>query len=250
MRRIFDATPRFMVYLIGIVVVSFLSLPYLLDWLPSLQEKAHFTLASDLSDTITIPDKRPARLIASASESAASPLSHFGEIRLNASREEMLRSASMRLLTTYGAAPEIYESSTINDVDHFTGCFSGGLLKEAFVFQHETQCSAEKLQQDLKKQFGSPMNQIDSTGATAMPALVNPDTAKDWISRLATLPLHRSLVWSDANYRVEATIYYSSADPAQSRSIMAIHMHATTSPSNQTLSQYTTHTISSQPAVE
>ena len=106
-------------------------------------------------------------------------LIHFGEIRLNASREEMLRAASMRLLTTYGAAPEIYESSTINDVDHFTGCFSGGLLKEAFVFQHETQCSAEKLQQDLEKKFGSPMNQIDSTGATAMPALVNPDTAKD-----------------------------------------------------------------------
>jgi len=249
MKRVFDATPRFMVYFLGIVAVGFLSLPYLLDWLPSLNGKKQFTLTSELSDSETIPVQKPLRLISAANQSA-SPLSHFGEVRLNASREEMLRVANLRLLTAYGANPEIYESSTMNDADHFTGCFSGGLLKEAFVFQHETRRSAEALQHDLVKQFGPPVNQIDSTGATAMPALVNPDTATDWISRVATLPLHRSLVWSDANYRIEATIYYSSADPAQSRSIMAVHMSTTISPSSQTLSQYTTHTMSSQPSVE
>ena len=250
MKRIFDATPRFMVYFVSALALLLLSMPYWLDWFPTQTEKTSFFLADEVPESVPPPVQITARVVVPTQARSDSPLSHFGEIRLEATRDEMKRTFDLHSLSVYGADPEIYESSTINEVDHFTGCFSGGLLKEAFVIQHEKPTSAAALQKDLVQQFGQPTEQTDSTGATATPALLNLDTAKDWIPSIAALPFHRSLVWSDANFRIEATIHYSSADPAQSRSIMAVHMRATTSRLNQTLSQYTAHTLAVRPAVD
>jgi len=252
MRRFFDATPRFMVYLVVAVALLMLGLPYWLDWFPTPNpDKVNFILADEVPNAPARPVMEVARSIPRATlDHATSPLSRFGQVRLDAPRDEMEKTFDLRALTVYGADPAIYEAAKPTTVEYFTGCFLGGSLKEAFVVGREQQASADVLQQELIKQYGQPTEQIDNNNPIVPPSLLSPDAAKNWGLQLASLPFHRSLVWNDPNYHIEASIHYSSADPAQSRAILAVHLRATTSPINQTLSQYTAHTLSIRPAVE
>ena len=247
MKRFFDATPRFMVYFIGVSAILLLSLPYWLDLVPRANNKETIILADDTPESVKSIEPAVANLTLTAAAQPTSPLSHFGAIRLDATHAELKPVLDLHSLTVQGSDPEICEAATTPEIDHFTGCFSGGRLKEAFVLQREKFAGVETLQSDLIKQFGPPAKLTDSTGTAATPALLNLDTAKDWIPRIASLPFHRSLIWSDAHYQIEATIHYSSVDAAQSRAIMALHLRMTTSPLNQTLSHYTVHTLTSQP---
>ena len=251
MKRFFDATPRFMIYLVASVALAVLSLPYWLDWFPVHPVNSSFVLPEEMSTPVAQPTLATAQsLRRPTSDHTNSPLSRFGQVRLNAPREEMLKTFDLHALTVYASDPEIYEASKPTIVEHFTGCFSSGTLKEAFVIEREQQTGADALQQELVKQYGPPTERVDNNSATTPPSLLSQNAATEWVARMASLPFHRNLVWNDANYHIEASIHYSSVDPAQSHAILAVHLRSTTSPLNQTLSQYTAHTLSIRPAVE
>ena len=252
MKRYFNATPRLMVYFVAGVALVLMMLPYLLDWFPAHPVKENFILADEVTAAVDRPLLEVAQTLTHPIlEHSNSPLGGFGGIRLDTPREEMVKTFDLHTLTVYGSDPEICEATKPTTVEHFTGCFAGGSLKEAFVVEHEQQASADALQQDLIKQYGMPTERIDNNGAVVPPAsLLSSNAVNDWTSRMASLPFHRSLVWNDASYHIEASIHYSSADPLQSRAILAVHLRAVTSPLNQTLSQYTAHTLSVRPVVE
>ena len=252
MKRFFDATPRLMVYFVCGVAVVLMLLPYVLDWVPAHPQKANFILADEVTTAVERPVFEVSQKLAHPIlEHSNSPLGGFGKIRLDTPREEMVKTFDLHTLTVYGSDPEICEATKPATVEHFTGCFSGGSLKEAFVVEREQQASADALQQDLIKQYGMPREQVDNNGAVVPPAsLLSSNAANDWTARMASLPFHRSLVWNDANYHIEASIHYSSADPSQSRAILAVHLRAVTSPLNQTLSHYTAHTLSIRPVAD
>ena len=228
-----------------------LALPYWLDWFPAHPVKVNFIMA----DEAPLSGARPAMEVSknlprAALDHSNSPLRRCGQVRLDAPRDELLKTFDLHALTVYGSDPAIYEAAKPTTVESFTGCFSGDTLKEAFVVEREQRAGADALQQELIKQYGLPTEQIDSNSATVPPSLLSQNAANDWISRMGSLPFHRNLVWNNAYYHIEASIHYSSTDPALSRAILAVHLRATTSPLNHTLSQYTAHTLSIRPAVE
>ena len=251
MKRAFDSTPRIMLYFVGGVVLLVMALPYWLDWFPSHQTKASFLLADETASSAERPVIEVTQHLSRPTPNQVnSPLSRFGQYRLEAPRDEMLKAFDLRALTVFGADPAIYETATLTNGERFTGCFAGGTLKEAFVIEGEQQASADAIQAALISQYGQPTEQLDNNSVTVPPALLSPTSATDWSAQLASLPFHRNLVWNDATYHIEASIHYSSTDPSQSRAILAVHMRTASSPLNQTLSQYTAHTLSIRPAIE
>jgi len=214
-----------------VVLFLLLVLPYF-GWIPSYRAKEKLVLADEPSSA----GQRPGMEVSHAQSRTTldhlpSPLSRFGQVRLDTPRKELQNAFDLHTATVSGETPEIYETFQPTG-EQFTGCFADGLLKEAFVINLEKQAGPDALQQELIKQYGSPMEQIDSNDVASPPSLLSPNAAKDWVSRMASLPFHRNLVWKDGNYHIEAGIHYSSVDPAQSRAILAVHLHTTTSPLN------------------
>jgi len=251
MKRSFDTAPRLIVYLVIGASVLLLALPYWLDWFPAQSLKENFSLADEEASAVARPVLAgfPSHSRSPLAQ-VTSPLSRFGSVRLETPRREMLQTFDLHARTGSGAAPAIYEATTLATGECFTGCFTGDILTEVVVIAREKRTGADALQQELIKQYGLPTEQTDNTGAAVPPTLLSPSAATAWIAHMASLPFQRQLVWTDANYHMEADIHYSSMDPAQSRAILTVHMRATTSPLNQTLSQYTVHILAPRQAVQ
>ena len=121
--------------------------------------------------------------------------------------------------------PEIYEASRSGDLERLTAYFYGGVLKEAFLVGREQKVTPDFIQNDLIEQFGPPAQQTEIPGPlpSSSPFGMTADELK---RKLEEFPFHRNLVWADAQYRVEATIHYSAAEPANCRSVLALHLSA------------------------
>ena len=191
-----------------------------------------------------------ARPVLCASQNRSRPFNRFGQIRLDAPRDELLKTFNLHAVTIARADSVIYEATQATSGAQFTGCFLRGTLNEAFVIEPEEQAGPEALQQELINQYGMPTEEIDNCGTTTPPKLLSQSAADDWVSRMAPLPFQRSLVWCAANYYIEASLHYSSADSAQARTIVTLHLRTTPASSKQTLSLYTAHTLSVHSAIE
>ncbi len=95
------------------------------------------------------------------------------------------------------------------EFERFTAHFYNSTLKEVWLVRRE--------------QRSAPAEQSEVAGPLSSQTGIGVST-DELTRKLDSFAFHRSMTWTDAQYRVEATIHYSSAAPAQCRSMLALHM--------------------------
>jgi len=237
-RRVFEPVPRMVMYLAGCVLAMMLLSPF---WIPFVMERfgRNPIILSEDTAGMDLPSKgqtNAANPIMSAPEKNATTLDQYHNVRLEAARDDVEHLFNLRLQNTRGMEPEIYVASRSGDLERLTAYFYGGLLKEAFLVGREQRVTPDFIQKDLIEQFGAPSEQTELTGAISSvsasglntPALAGRDSGDELARKLAAFPFHRNMVWTDTQYRVEATIHYQSAETAENRSILALRLIAAT----------------------
>jgi hypothetical protein len=161
-------------------------------------------------------------------------LPQYRGVRLEATREDLQRRFSLRLQNTRGMVPEIYEASKVGDIEQLTAHFYDNSLKEFFLVMRQQRASPDAVEKELRDEFGAPKEHSEQTNATVtatigggLPGALGVSGSRDETeSKLAGFPHRRYLAWEDDRGRVDATIYYSSTDPAQCTSMLAVHVSA------------------------
>jgi hypothetical protein len=230
-RRVFEPIPRLALYVAGAVLVLLLLSPF---WVYLVQEryKRDQIILSDETTNIVVRSPTNVTTPLFGTNEPSVLLDQYHGVRLEAGRDEFLRRFSLRLQNTRGMEPEIYVGYRLGDFEQLTGYFYGGALKEAFLVLREQRRALDAIQRDLVEQFGESQSVADNpnrpttgTGLGAL-GLGGDDPAAELQKRLAGYPLRRDLVWTDAQTRVEATIYYTSVEPAQNAAVLAVHLSA------------------------
>lgn len=228
-RRVYNPIPRPALYTAGVVLVVVLLSPF---WVYLIQER--------YKPTITLLSEETTNLVVTATTNSTTPLfnpnnrpavllDQYRGVRLEANRDDLLRRFSLRLQNMRGMEPEIYLAQKVADLDQLTAYFYGGLLKEAFLVLPERRATPDELLKGLSEQFGTPVSATDSPHRASVPGLGTPglgggDTGNELSRKLAGFPWRRDVAWADAQYRVEATIYFSSPDPSLCQSLPVVHL--------------------------
>jgi hypothetical protein len=237
LKRIFEPIPRPVAYLAGVVLILIILSPFWIYLLQDRFERRTIVLSPDVG-TNGIPEVPAGTNVTGpvldvpASDSAVT-LHQYRGVRLDAAREDLQRRFSLRLQNTRGMVPEIYEASKIGDIDQLTAHFYNNSLKEFFLWMRPQRAAPDAVEKELREEFGTPKEfseQTNTTGAATiggLPGTLGVAGARDEIeSRLAGFPHRRYLAWEDAQDRVDATIYYSSLNPAQCVSMLVVHVSA------------------------
>ena len=254
-RRVYNPIPRSALYIAGAVLVTLLLSPF---WVYLIQERYRtnrITLSEETTNIVVGAATNLAPPVFDPNERPALLLDQFHGVRLDANREDLVRRFSLRLQNTRGMEPEIYLAQKTGDLEQLTAYFYGGLLKEAFLALPERRTTADDLVRVLSEQFGAPASATDSPNRAGVPGLGTPglgggDAGNDWARKLAGYPFRRDVAWADAQYRVEATIYFTSADPSLCQALPVVHLvSAGWLKSNQPLRDMTTPSHSPNPVI-
>jgi hypothetical protein len=228
-RRVYNPIPRPALYTAGVVLVVVLLSPF---WVYLIQEryKSTITLLSEETTNIVVAvDTNSTTPLFNPNNRPVVVLDQYRGVRLEVSREDLQRRFSLRLQNTRGMEPEIYLGQKIADLEQLTAYCYGGVLKEAFLVLPERRATPDELLKDLSEQFGTPVSATDSPNRASVPGLGTPglgggDTGNELSRKLAGFPWRRDVAWADAQYRVEATIYFSSPDPSLCQSLPVVHL--------------------------
>ena len=236
LRRVFEPIPRPLAYLAGVVVILVIMAPF---WLYLLKDSSYGRrniVPSDDAGAIVVPPPTSAPPTAAVFDETQPPAISFDQyrgVRLDASRDDLQGRFNLRLQNTRGMEPEIYAVHKAGDVVQMTAYFYGNLLKEFSTVQREKRAGVDAVEKDLIELFGSPAQRTEGAAAVAskslgagLPSLGVAESADDLARKFSAFPLRRELVWTDANNRVEATIYYTSPDPAMCVSMLSVHVSA------------------------
>jgi len=224
-KRVFEPVPRIVIYLSGVALAVVLLSPFWVVWIQERYTRNPIFLSEETADMVVPPATNPITPILSAPELPPTTLDQYHNVRLEAGREDVQHRFNLVLQNTRGMEPEIYEASKGIEFERFTAHFYNNTLKEVWLVRREQRTPPEVIQQDLVEQFSAPVEQSEVVGP--LPSRSPVGFAADELTRkLESFAFHRSLVWTDAHYRVEATIHYSSPDPAQCRSMLELHMSA------------------------
>jgi DNA-directed RNA polymerase subunit RPC12/RpoP len=237
LRRVFEPIPRPLAYLAGVVVILVIMAPF---WLYLLKDSygRRRIVPSDDTSAIAVPPVTSVATMATSpvfddTRPPAITFDQYHGVRLDASRDDLQRRFNLRLQNTRGMEPEIYEAYKVGDVEQMTVYFYGNLLKEFVIVHREKRAAPDAVEKVLVELFGQPEQRNESNATAAatplsstLPGLGVGENANDPTKELATFPLRRELVWSDANDRVEATIYYTSSDPGLCVSMLSMHVSA------------------------
>jgi DNA-directed RNA polymerase subunit RPC12/RpoP len=235
LRRVFEPIPRPLAYLAGVAVILVIMAPF---WLYLLKDgyRRRTIVPSDDTAAIVVPPSTsvpPAAPVFDETRPPAITLDQFRGVRLDASREDLQERFNLRLQNTRGMEPEIYEARRAGDVDQITAYFYGNLLKEFSIVQREKRMGADSVEHDLIELFGPPEQRTEGAATVAsaplgagLPSLGVAENPDDRARKFSAFPHRRGLVWTDANNRVEATIYYTSPDPALCASMLSVHLSA------------------------
>jgi hypothetical protein len=224
-KRVFEPVPRLLVYLFGFLVAMILLSPFWVTWFQERYARNPIILSEDTANNPIPPMTNTNTPIISVPEVPSTTLDQYHNVRLEAGREDVQHRFSLNLRNTRGMEPEIYEANKGIEFERFTAHFYNSTMKEVWLVRREQRTLPDVIQKDLLEQFSAPAEQTEATGPlpSSSPFGV---TADELASKLNSYAFHRSLTWTDAQYRVEATIHYSSTDAAQCRSTLALHMSA------------------------
>lgn len=235
-KRIFEPLPRPLIYGAGILLAAALLSPFWVYWVQERYGKNRVILSDDTEDLKVPPisQSNSTAPVISAPDRPPTTLDQYHNVRLEANREDMQHRFNLRLQNTRGMEPEIYEATKGGDWDYLTANFYGGVLKEVHLIGYEQRVTPDFIQKDLIEQFGPPSEQSEINGPMPFASESGLDSIKIGVQgtgeglarKVAGLAFHRSMVWTDALYRAEATIHYTSADAAQSRSTLTLHLSA------------------------
>ena len=238
LKRIFEPIPRPVAYVAGVVLILVILSPFWIYLLKDRFERRTIMLSPDVG-TNNIPELPAGTNITGpvldmpANESAVT-LHQYRGVRLDAAREDLQRRFGLRLQNTRGMVPEIYAANKIGDIEQLTAHFYNNSLKEFFLWMRPQRAAPDAAEKELREEFGTPKEVSEQTNMTAsatfsggLPGVLGVPGGRDALeSRLAGFPHRRYLAWEDARDRVDATIYYSSTDPAQCMSMLAVHVSA------------------------
>jgi len=235
-KRVFEPLPRPLIYGAGIVLALALLSPFWVYWVQERYGKNPIILSED-TEGLKVPEAPQSNATApviSVPERPPTTLDQYHNIRLESSREDMQHRFNLRLQNTRGMEPEIYEATKTGDWEFLTAYFYGGILKEVYLIGTQQRVSPDFIQKDLIEQFGPPAEQSEINGPIpfASPSGLAPlkigvqETADDLNRKLAGLLFHRSLIWTDAHYRVEAMIHYTANGAGQIHSTLTLHLSA------------------------
>jgi hypothetical protein len=230
-RRVYNPIPRSALYIAGTALVAVLLSPF---WVYLIQERYKSNRVFLSEETTNI--------VVSATTNATTPLFNPNErppvlfdqyrgVRLDTGRDDLQRRFSMRLQNTRGMEPEIYMAQKVGDLEQLTAYFYGGLLKEAFLVLPEHRAHPNEVLRGMVEQFGNPVSMNDNQNRAVAPGLGLPgigggDAGDDLSRKLAGYPWRRDVAWADAQFRVEATIYFTSPDPSLCQSLPVVHLVA------------------------
>ena len=237
MRRIFEPIPRSAAYLAGLGLVLLLLAPFWLDLIGKSDRGPDFLNddESDLAAASRIFTNRGMQpLLAARAMAGGSALNQFHGIRLDAGREELQRQFTLHLQNTRGMKPEIYQAVKTGDVELLTAYFYDNALKEFVLFLHDRVAIPNTVEHELRDELGAPIEQADAANGKAGTGLgfgltggLNILTLGEELrTKLAGFTHQRQVIWTNEQNRIEATIYYTSTDPASCRSLVAIRVSA------------------------
>ncbi|MBM3858061.1 MAG: hypothetical protein FJ395_00245 [Verrucomicrobia bacterium] len=224
-RRVFEPVPRLLIYLAGFGVAVVLLSPFWVVWLQERYARNPIILSDDTADIAMSPATNPAMPIMTVPDLPSTTLDQYHNVRLEAGREDVQHRFNLTLQNTRGMEPEIYEATKGIEFERFTAHFYNSTMKEVWLVRREQRTFADAIQKDLVEQFSAPVEQSEIAGPlpSSSPFSLG---GNELARKLEGFAFHRSLIWTDAQYRVEAVIHYSSADPAECRSMLALHMSA------------------------
>jgi hypothetical protein len=233
LKRIFEPIPNSVLYLVGLAVVLLVMSPF---WIYLVQERFSRKTILYSDDAVNLPVPPPVGT--NVSEPALEPpheqseiaLDQFHGIHLDAPRDDLQRRFSLRLQNTRGMAPEIYEASKVGDIERLRAHFYGGALKEFSLVLRQQRVSPDSIEKELREQFGEPKDVAEADNTTKPAgfsgALSAASFDEEFEKMQAAFPRRRLLTWADAQNHVEATVYYTSTDPAQNVSMLELHISA------------------------
>jgi hypothetical protein len=126
----------------------------------------------------------------------------------------------------------VYEGGKTEKWEQLKAFFYGSLLKEFSMVCLERRLNAESQEKELIEQCGDPLQRTDTENLTnpvrtlGLPGLKVSGNKNEIGHRLAAFRYRRDLIWTDSTNRVDATIYYSSKDPALCTSMLTIYVSA------------------------
>jgi DNA-directed RNA polymerase subunit RPC12/RpoP len=238
LRRVFEPIPRPVAYLVGTALVVVLISPFWVWWLRERLDRSRIVLSDDvvaLPPPVAVTNELPAPpVLNEVPPELTTTLDQFRGVRLDAAREDVQRRFGLRLQNTRGMMPEIYEATRSGGIELLTAHFYGNLLKEFTITLPEERTPPDFIQQQLETLYGMPAARSDTQRAQRPPslglglpnALGVAKPASELDAKLAGFSYQRALTWSDAQDRVEATIYYSSTNFAECTSMLAVHISA------------------------
>ncbi len=223
-KRVFEPVPRLLIYLVGMVLAAVLLSPFWVVWLQERYGRNPIILSEDTAG-LTVPPMTNNTItpIMTVPETPPTTLDQYHNVRLETGRDDVQHRFNLVLQNTRGMEPEIYEGNKGIEFERFTAHFYESTLKEVWLIRREQRTTAGAIQKDLVEQFNAPVEQSEITGPLSSRFLIS-FAVDEMTHKLDNLAFHRSLTWTDAQYRVEATIHYSSADPTQCRSVLTLHM--------------------------
>jgi hypothetical protein len=176
----------------------------------------------------------PPPVIAEPRAELTNAIDEFLGIHLDANLEQLQRRFTLHLQNTRGMVPEIYEATRAGDADYVTLHFYNNLLKEFWVDTRQRRVMPDRIERELREQFGEPKARALKSGKPSDDGLgpglfTAADSAKagtDREKKLAAFPYHVDLSWSDDQSRAEASIYYTSEKPELCTSLLTIHISA------------------------
>jgi len=237
LRRIFDPIPRPFVYLVGAALALFVLAPF---WLYLVKERLDNPrpVLSDDAMSIPVPTATettlPPPVVEQPRAEPGNAIDEFLGIRLNASPEQLQQRFLLRLQNTRGMVPEIYEATSVGEIDSSTMHFYNNLLKEFWIDMRERHVTPDRIERELRERFGKPKERVlqpgghrDEALGPGLPATVaGVKSGTDRQKRFARFPYRVDVSWSDDETHTEAKIYYTSIKPQICVSLLTVHMSA------------------------
>ena len=237
LRRALDPIPRPLAYLVGAVAILLLLSPFWILWVKDVLEHER-PLVTDGTGSTPLPSSTdtstPSPVLGEPDATSANTLDEFHGIHLDTSLEELEHRYSARLQNTRGMVPEIYAASRAGDIENVTMHFYNNLLKEFWVDIHERRVVPDQIEKELRERYGEPKERTARSGGPSGPglglSLPNAvDAAKattDREKKLAGFPYQVDLIWADDQTQTDATIYYTTTEPATCSSLLRVHISA------------------------
>lgn len=237
LKRIFEPIPRSAAYLVGVVLILVVLSPFWVFLLKDRFVRSKIVISNDVQ-TNPLPPLEPYTNISPPVLDAAPgvlpdvALSQYRGVRLDATREDLQRRFNLRLVNTRGMVPEIYQANKIGDVEQMTAHFYNNMLKELSLVLRSRTAPPDVIEKELRDEFGEPKEVSEQTEQAAPPigglvGAIGAAPGRDELeARLAAFPFRRYVAWDDERNHVDATIYYTSTDPAQCTSVVTVRMSA------------------------